>query len=234
MKNKVFADRCHSTTACFGCTSLYPAVRRVGFFCDQRGGGFALSGTGARLNTYSFEYEGNKENFHSSLFQPQSDDAYALYMAEWLGTEHHVLTAPTEEVAGLLGAAALARDFPGQADIDSSLLYYCRLIKERHTVAMSGECADEIFGGYPWFYRPEMLNSGFFPGFMIRCCGRRYLMTGLSGAKRAVNICGSNTEGVWQTVRFWRRTPIRCGPADVLHGCRSTILWHLCWNGKTG
>lgn len=118
---------------------------------------------GLRLNTYSFEYEGNRENFHSSLFQPQSDDAYALYMAEWLGTEHHVLTAPTEEVAGLLGAAALARDFPGQADIDSSLLYYCRLIKERHTVAMSGECADEIFGGYPWFYRPEMLNSGFFP-----------------------------------------------------------------------
>lgn len=118
---------------------------------------------GMTLSTYSFEYEGNKESFQSTMFQPQSDDEYAVYMANWLGTEHHILTAPTQEVAELLGSAALARDFPGQADIDSSLMYYCRLIKERHTVAISGECADEIFGGYPWFYRPEMLEKPFFP-----------------------------------------------------------------------
>jgi asparagine synthase (glutamine-hydrolysing) len=118
---------------------------------------------GARLSTYSFEYEGNRESFHSSLFQPQSDDEYALYMAKFLETDHRVLTAPTDEVAALLEDSARARDFPGQADIDSSLLYFCRLIKQRHTVALSGECADEIFGGYPWFYRPEMLESDFFP-----------------------------------------------------------------------
>ena len=118
---------------------------------------------GKVLATYSFEYEGNRENFHSSLFQPQSDDRYAVEMAEYLLTGHQILTVPTAEVVRLLGEAALARDFPGQADIDSSLLYFCRRIKERHTVAMSGECADEIFGGYPWFYRPEMLQKDFFP-----------------------------------------------------------------------
>lgn len=118
---------------------------------------------GEVLSTYSFEYEGNRESFHSSLFQPQSDDEFALYMADVLHTDHAVLTAPTAEVANLLEASALARDFPGQADIDSSLLYFCRLIRKRHTVALSGECADEIFGGYPWFYRPEMLESDFFP-----------------------------------------------------------------------
>ena len=118
---------------------------------------------GRTLSTYSFEYEGNKECFHSSLFQPQSDDDFALYMAEWLKTDHHVLTAPVSSVAELLGEAALARDFPGQSDIDSSLLYFCQRIKERHTVALSGECADEIFGGYPWFYRREMLQNEFFP-----------------------------------------------------------------------
>lgn len=118
---------------------------------------------GMTLDTYSFEYEGNRENFKSSLFQPQSDDEYAVYMAKYLNTRHHILTAPTKEVAELLGAAALARDYPGQADIDSSLLYFCRQIKMQHTVAISGECADEIFGGYPWFYRPEMLSQPFFP-----------------------------------------------------------------------
>lgn len=118
---------------------------------------------GDTLSTYSFEYEGNKENFKQSLFQPQGDDDYAKYLAEYLQTDHTVLTAPNEEVAACLLAATEARDFPGQADIDSSLLYYCAKVKERHTVALSGECADEIFGGYPWFYRPEMLYRSFFP-----------------------------------------------------------------------
>ncbi|MBE7041936.1 MAG: asparagine synthase (glutamine-hydrolyzing) [Ruminococcaceae bacterium] len=118
---------------------------------------------GETLSTYSFEYEGNKENFQSSLFQPQGDDEFALFLAEWLGTSHTVLTAPTLSVAKKLFDATLARDIPGQADIDSSLLYFCSQVKEGHTVALSGECADEIFGGYPWFYRPGMLYRDFFP-----------------------------------------------------------------------
>ncbi len=115
------------------------------------------------VSTYSFEYEGNKENFRSSLFQPQGDDEYAVYLAGYLGTDHTVLTAPTAKVADYLYDAVIARDFPGQADIDSSLLYFCGEVKKRHTVAMSGECSDEIFGGYPWFYRPEMLERDFYP-----------------------------------------------------------------------
>ncbi len=118
---------------------------------------------GEMLSTYSFEYEGNRESFRATLFQPQGDDAYAAALAAELGTEHTVLTAPTEAVAAALPAATLARDLPGQADIDSSLLYFCREIKRRHTVLLSGECSDEIFGGYPWFYRPEMLYRDFFP-----------------------------------------------------------------------
>lgn len=119
--------------------------------------------SGEKLSTYSFEYEGNKENFKKSLFQPQGDDEFAVYLAGWLGTDHTVLTAPNEAVADCLIDATLSRDIPGQADIDSSLLYFCKRVKERHTVALSGECSDEIFGGYPWFYRPEMLYRDFFP-----------------------------------------------------------------------
>ena len=118
---------------------------------------------GKVLSTYSFEYEGNKESFKNSLFQPERDDEYALYLANYLGTEHTVLTCPTSELVGGLFDATYFRDLPGQGDIDSSLLYFCREIKKRHTVSLSGECSDEIFGGYPWFYRPEMLFSDFFP-----------------------------------------------------------------------
>ncbi len=122
-----------------------------------------LSKKGKQLDTYSFEYEGNAENFQASLFQPQGDDQYARRLAADLSTDHTVLTAPTDAVADLLVEAAIYRDLPGQADIDSSLLYFCRQVKRRHTVAISGECSDEIFGGYPWFYRPEMLSRDFYP-----------------------------------------------------------------------
>ena len=118
---------------------------------------------GSVLGTYSFEYEGNKETFKNSLFQPEKDDDFALYVADYLGTNHTVLTCPTDILSNELITATEYRDLPGQADIDSSLLYFCREIKKRHTVGLSGECSDEIFGGYPWFYRPEMLYSDFFP-----------------------------------------------------------------------
>ena len=123
-------------------------------YCKERG---------TVLDTYSFEYEGNKEDFKSSLFQPEKDDDFALYVAECLGTNHTVLTCPTDDLSRELTKATYFRDLPGQADIDSSLLYFCNKIKEKHTVGLSGECSDEIFGGYPWFYRPKMLYSDFFP-----------------------------------------------------------------------
>ena len=115
------------------------------------------------LGTYSFEYAGNKENFKNTLFQPQSDDEYAMYLANYLQTNHKVLTADTQNLVNLLFDATKYRDLPGMADIDSSLLYYCSKVKENHTVAISGECADEVFGGYPWFYKKEMLERDFFP-----------------------------------------------------------------------
>lgn len=118
---------------------------------------------GSILGTYSFEYSGNKENFKNTLFQPQSDDEYARYLASYLGTDHRVLTADIPNITNLLFDAVKYRDLPGMADIDSSLLYYCSKVKENHTVALSGECADEIFGGYPWFYKKEMLERDFFP-----------------------------------------------------------------------
>ncbi|MBQ9703021.1 MAG: asparagine synthase (glutamine-hydrolyzing) [Clostridia bacterium] len=115
------------------------------------------------LDTYSFEYEGNKSCFENSLFQPEKDDDYATFLADYLGTNHRVLTIPTLSLADSLKEATLYRDLPGQADIDSSLYYFCKEIKKNNTVGLSGECSDEIFGGYPWFYRPEMLYSDFFP-----------------------------------------------------------------------
>jgi asparagine synthase (glutamine-hydrolysing) len=66
-------------------------------------------------------------------------------------------------LAELLYTSVDAKDLPGMADIDSSLLYFCSLVKMNNKVALTGECADEIFGGYPWFYRDELFWFDGFP-----------------------------------------------------------------------
>lgn len=80
-----------------------------------------------------------------------------------LHTNHHSIVIDTPELAKYLEDAMIARDMPGMADIDSSLLLFCKNVKKEMTVSLTGECADEIFGGYPWFFRTDSLNSGTFP-----------------------------------------------------------------------
>ncbi len=115
------------------------------------------------LNTYSIDYKDNDKYFQSNLFQPTSDQFYAERMSEYLGTNHNTVILENSKLAEALKDAVKANDLPGMADIDSSLLLFCKEIRNNFTVALSGECADEIFGGYPWFTRAEDINSNTFP-----------------------------------------------------------------------
>lgn len=115
------------------------------------------------LNTFSVDYVDNDKNFVKSDFQPNSDKYYIDIMTQKLGTNHHTVYIDTPELANALEDAMIARDFPGMADVDSSMLLFCKNVKKEATVALSGECADEIFGGYPWFFREDSLRSGTFP-----------------------------------------------------------------------
>jgi len=115
------------------------------------------------LNTYSVDYVDNDKNFVKTDFQPNSDNYYINLMTEKLNTNHHTVVLDTPELASALEDAMIARDFPGMADVDSSLLLFCKNVKQEATVSLTGECADEIFGGYPWFFRADALNSNTFP-----------------------------------------------------------------------
>lgn len=115
------------------------------------------------LKTLSIDYVDNDKNFVKSDFQPNSDNYYIDIMQKAFNTNHTNIVIDTPELAETLKDAMIARDFPGMADVDSSMLLFCKNIKQYATVALSGECSDEIFAGYPWFFREDALNSGTFP-----------------------------------------------------------------------
>lgn len=118
---------------------------------------------GETLTTYSFDFTENDKYFKANTFQPSQDRPYVDKMVSFLGSDHHYLECHNTVQADLLTCSVDAHDLPCMADIDSSLLYFCHEVSHSHKVVLTGECADEVFGGYPWFHREDMLSSGTFP-----------------------------------------------------------------------
>lgn len=115
------------------------------------------------LCTYSVDYVDNEKYFKKNKYQPNSDLEYINIMVNYIKSNHKTVTLSNGTLANALYDSTLARDLPGMADIDSSLLLFCKEIKKDFTVALSGECADEIFGGYPWYHDREILFDETFP-----------------------------------------------------------------------
>ncbi len=118
---------------------------------------------GEKLMTFSVDYIGNDRHFQVNEFQPNSDAPWVKVVSDYLDTKHSSLFIETHDLVEALFAAVLARDLPGMTDVDSSLLLFSRWIKNQATVCLSGECADEVFGGYPWFYTKSDPDTVTFP-----------------------------------------------------------------------
>ncbi len=115
------------------------------------------------LNTFSVDYLDNDRYFQAGRFQPNSDPEFIRTMQEYLQSNHHWTVLSPEELIGGLEQATVARDLPGMADVDISLQLFCKSVRPHTPIAMSGECADEIFGGYPWYRDADIRNYDGFP-----------------------------------------------------------------------
>lgn len=131
------------------------------------------------LNTYSVNYTDNKKYFQKSLFQPNSDEDFIDIMVNHISSHHHEVILDNTDLYNALFDAVMARDLPGMADVDSSLLLFCREVKKEFTVALSGECADELFGGYPWYHNEKILFEECFPWSRMQNIRRSILKDGL-------------------------------------------------------
>jgi len=119
--------------------------------------------TNGSLRTFSVDYENNERYFVPGKFQPNSDGSYISLMQNTLHTDQHYTVLTPKDLVDALEDATIARDLPGMADVDFSLLAFCGEIRKHVKVALSGECADEIFGGYPWYRDPEVRAVDGFP-----------------------------------------------------------------------
>ncbi len=132
-----------------------------------------------QLNTFSVEYRDNQKYFERSLFQPNSDVEYIDLMVKSAGTCHHEIILDNILLGEVLPNSTKARDLPGMADVDSSLLLFCKEVKKEFTVALSGECADELFGGYPWYHNKDILFEETFPWSRSQDVRRQILKKGI-------------------------------------------------------
>lgn len=150
---------------------------------------------GRTLSTYSVDYTDNARFFQKSNFQPNADSEFIGIMTDFLGSEHQNIVLSNQDTADALTEAAWARDLPGMADIDSSLLLFCREIKRDFTVAVSGECADEIFGGYPWYHNKTILFEDTFPWSRSVTLRKSLLKDGVlqDGSEEYVHACYQET-----------------------------------------
>ena len=116
------------------------------------------------LSTFSIDFTDNANAFTSNSYQPTQDSEYVKIMCDYLNTNHKTIYFKNEDLYHLLKDSMIARDMPGMADIDSSMYAFCRAISNSgFKVCISGECSDEIFGGYPWYYREKLVNYTSFP-----------------------------------------------------------------------
>lgn len=125
-----------------------------------------LKRTGNVLNTFSFDFTGNDKYFKANSFQPSQDRPWVETMVNFAETRHRFLECSNQQQLDCLFKAVDARDLPCMADVESSMLYFCSQVVEHNKVTLTGECADEIFGGYPWFHKKEAFEGCDFPWSM--------------------------------------------------------------------
>lgn len=130
-----------------------------------------LASQGEQLRTFSVDFVGREETFQADENWDTPDTPYIRDVASLVGSAHKFVTLNPAELTdpALRRSVITARDMPiGFGETDSSLYLLFKAIRAESTVALSGESADEVFGGYRWFHDPVAVNANTFPWLAYR------------------------------------------------------------------
>lgn len=117
----------------------------------------------AKLATFSVDFEGSADVFQPDQLRPSHDEPYARAAAEYIGARHSTVVLSAQDLVEAQWAPLAAHDLPTMGDMWGSAYLLFRQIRQQSTVALSGESADEVFGGYPWYHVPALLAAPTFP-----------------------------------------------------------------------
>ncbi len=119
-----------------------------------------------KVRSFAVDFVGYNENFTADDVRGTPDGPYVQEVAQFVGTEHQDITLSTEQLMdpAVRAAAMHSRDLPiTTGDLDTSLYLLFKAVRERSTVALSGESADEVFGGYRDFHDADTVAADTFP-----------------------------------------------------------------------
>jgi asparagine synthase (glutamine-hydrolysing) len=119
------------------------------------------------LRTFAVDFVGQTSAFKAEqIFRDTPDAPYAVEMARHAGSRHiEVVLDKAEMLTPAVQAATLAaRDLPAVwGDMDTSLYLLFKAVRSHVTVALTGEGADEVFGGYAWSHLSHTVDAPTFP-----------------------------------------------------------------------
>ncbi|NUK06616.1 asparagine synthase (glutamine-hydrolyzing) [Streptomyces lunaelactis] len=185
---------------------------------------------GRRPKTFAVDFEGHTERFRKDFWHEDPDAPYAAEVARHVGTDHEPVVLRTSDLADpVVDAAALrAQDLPRPIpDMDRSLYLLLRSVRQRSTVALMGEVADELFGGYQSFRDPTLVDTANFPWVTM---GLRVAPHGMStglldpGFLKKIDVPGYSAQRYSETVAEVPRVP---GESDQEHTMRVVGHAHL-------
>ncbi|MEU2717264.1 asparagine synthase (glutamine-hydrolyzing) [Streptomyces sp. NPDC007205] len=187
-----------------------------------------LTAQGRRLRSFSVDFVGHADHFTPDGHNVSPDAPYVQAVVDHLGADHTNLVLDAGRLAdpAIRRAAIRARDLPvGRGDMDHSLLQLFTAIRDHSTVALSGEGADEMFGGYWWFHDPNLRQAPAFP-WLAATLGhtrqeRAFLPKDLSAA---LDIPGYAAQRYHDAVA---ETPLLDGESGLQRRSRQLLYLHL-------
>lgn len=118
------------------------------------------------VRSFAVDFTGHQGDFRPDSLRSTPDRPYAHALARHVRSDHTDIVLDTSALTEPSHRAAVqtARDLPfAVGEVDTSLYLLFRAIKQNSTVALSGEGADELFGGYRWFHDGTAASSATFP-----------------------------------------------------------------------
>ncbi|MEU0465190.1 asparagine synthase (glutamine-hydrolyzing) [Amycolatopsis sp. NPDC006131] len=186
-------------------------------------------GEGRELRTYSVDFVGHSENFRQALMQVDRDAPYVRDVVDLVRSDHEDIVIDARELAdpAIRRAVLAARDTPGLGEMDASLYLLCRAIRRQSTVALSGESADEIFGGYPFFHQEDLsetfLDPRRFANFSVASCRAPWLRPELLQSLAVLDHLADAYSSVASTVQHL--------PNDSREDARARVITTVLING---